>query len=252
MEIGGRMLPAGATVAPCIYLVHRRADIYPDPHAFRPERWLEQSAGTYTWFPFGGGMRRCLGASFALRDEGRALGLVSRVDLRAARPAPRAPGAPGDRVRALNGAGDHRAAPGRAPGQPREAPPRPEPAVSARVGPPRRGGRRDRAGGHQQVELRAHAASAQAPAHAVAPDGQHAARPPAPGHAHPAALRALAEPANAPGHAHSGDEPEPAESHAAVGADPVGPAPQASPAGDVGVFSSKISWVTASSGRRGG
>jgi cytochrome P450 len=66
MEIGGWELPAGVSVAPCISLVHRRADVYPDPHAFRPERFLERPAGTYTWIPFGGGVRRCLGASFAL------------------------------------------------------------------------------------------------------------------------------------------------------------------------------------------
>src|SRR5262245_28484541 len=65
MEIGGQLLPAGASIAPCIYLVHRRPDIYPEPERFRPERFLEKPAGTYTWIPFGGGVRRCLGASFA-------------------------------------------------------------------------------------------------------------------------------------------------------------------------------------------
>jgi cytochrome P450 len=65
-EVGGRLLPAGAVVAPCIYLVHRREDLYPDAGAFRPERFLEgRSPDTYTWLPFGGGVRRCLGASFA-------------------------------------------------------------------------------------------------------------------------------------------------------------------------------------------
>ena len=64
-EVGGRLLPKGATVAPCIHLIHRREDVYPDPRAFRPERFLERPAGTYTWIPFGGGVRRCLGASFA-------------------------------------------------------------------------------------------------------------------------------------------------------------------------------------------
>jgi cytochrome P450 family 135 len=65
MEIGGRLLPAGVAIVPSIHLVHRRADIYPQPHEFRPERFLEQSPGTYTWIPFGGGTRRCLGAAFA-------------------------------------------------------------------------------------------------------------------------------------------------------------------------------------------
>jgi cytochrome P450 len=87
MEIGGRLLPAGVNVAPCIYLVHRRADIYPEPHAFRPERFLERPAGTYTWIPFGGGVRRCLGASFALLEMRVVLReLVSRLELRASNP----------------------------------------------------------------------------------------------------------------------------------------------------------------------
>jgi cytochrome P450 len=64
--ITGYELPAGVVVVPNILLVHTREDVYPDPFAFRPERFLEQPAGTYTWIPFGGGVRRCLGASFAL------------------------------------------------------------------------------------------------------------------------------------------------------------------------------------------
>jgi cytochrome P450 len=89
MEIGGRLLPAGVTVAPSIYLLHRRPDVYPDPRAFRPERFLERPPGTYTWIPFGGGVRRCLGASFAQFEMKVVLReLVSRLDLRAARPRP--------------------------------------------------------------------------------------------------------------------------------------------------------------------
>jgi cytochrome P450 family 135 len=65
MEIGGRLLPAGVSVAPSIYLVHRNPDIYPEPERFRPDRFVEQPAGTYTWIPFGGGVRRCLGGAFA-------------------------------------------------------------------------------------------------------------------------------------------------------------------------------------------
>jgi len=89
MEIGGMELPAGVNVAPCVYLIHRRPDVYPDPYAFRPERFIDQPAGTYTWIPFGGGVRRCLGASFALFEMRVVLReLVARVDLRAADPRP--------------------------------------------------------------------------------------------------------------------------------------------------------------------
>jgi cytochrome P450 family 135 len=63
--IAGHALPAGTVVTPCILLVHRRADVYPEPDEFRPERFLGRPPGTYTWIPFGGGVRRCLGASFA-------------------------------------------------------------------------------------------------------------------------------------------------------------------------------------------
>ena len=83
MEIGGRMLPAGVSVAPCIYLLHRRPELYPDPRAFRPERFLEQPPGTYTWIPFGGGVRRCLGASFAQFEMRVVLReVVARLELR--------------------------------------------------------------------------------------------------------------------------------------------------------------------------
>jgi cytochrome P450 len=85
MEIGGHLLPAGVNLVPCIYLMHRRADIYPDPLAFRPERFLEGQGGTYTWIPFGGGVRRCLGASFAQLEMRIALQtLASRLELSAA------------------------------------------------------------------------------------------------------------------------------------------------------------------------
>jgi cytochrome P450 family 135 len=76
MELGGYTVPAGAMVAPCIHLVHRREDIYPHPRRFMPERWLERPAGTYTWIPFGGGVRRCLAASFALLEMKRVVAAV--------------------------------------------------------------------------------------------------------------------------------------------------------------------------------
>jgi cytochrome P450 family 135 len=65
VEIGGWELPAGITVTPSIYLVHRRPDTYPDPERFLPERFIDNPPGTYTWIPFGGGVRRCLGGAFA-------------------------------------------------------------------------------------------------------------------------------------------------------------------------------------------
>lgn len=83
MSLGGYIVPAGATVAPCVYLVHRRSEIYPQPQRFLPERFLEQPAGTYTWIPFGGGVRRCLAASFALLEMKRVLQTVlCEVELR--------------------------------------------------------------------------------------------------------------------------------------------------------------------------
>jgi cytochrome P450 family 135 len=85
MEIGGRLLPAGASVAPSIHLVHRRPEIYPEPEQFRPERFLDQPAGTYTWIPFGGGVRRCLGGAFAEFEMSVVLReLVARRSLRPA------------------------------------------------------------------------------------------------------------------------------------------------------------------------
>jgi cytochrome P450 len=67
-EIAGRRYPAGVWHAIAPYLMHKRADIYPDPLEFRPERFLDEPPGTYSWMPFGGGRRRCLGAAFALME----------------------------------------------------------------------------------------------------------------------------------------------------------------------------------------
>ena len=65
VEVGGRRYPAGVCLVPNAYLIHHDPTIYPEPYAFRPERFLDESPGTYTWIPFGGGRRRCLGAAFA-------------------------------------------------------------------------------------------------------------------------------------------------------------------------------------------
>jgi cytochrome P450 len=85
MELGGHLLPAGTTVAPCIHLIHRSERWYPRPLQFRPERFLEQPPGTYTWIPFGGGVRRCLAASYAEMEMKRVLGTVlGTLELRSA------------------------------------------------------------------------------------------------------------------------------------------------------------------------
>jgi cytochrome P450 len=68
VEIGGWTYPPGVCVVANSYLVHHDPEIYPDPYAFRPERFLDEAPGTYTWIPFGGGRRRCLGASFAMLE----------------------------------------------------------------------------------------------------------------------------------------------------------------------------------------
>ncbi len=66
--IAGRELPAGASVTPCIYLTHRRPDIWPDPERFDPERFLDTRVPPQHFYPFGGGARRCLGMAFALYE----------------------------------------------------------------------------------------------------------------------------------------------------------------------------------------
>ncbi|MEA2310169.1 MAG: cytochrome family, partial [Solirubrobacteraceae bacterium] len=65
LEVGPWTLPPGTDVSPAIWLTHTRADLYPEPYAFRPERFLDRGPSGFAWIPFGGGIRRCLGAAFA-------------------------------------------------------------------------------------------------------------------------------------------------------------------------------------------
>jgi cytochrome P450 len=67
-DLAGLALPKGTLIAADIERMHYRADIYPEPRSFRPERFLEERPGTYTWIPFGGGVHRCIGAGFALTE----------------------------------------------------------------------------------------------------------------------------------------------------------------------------------------
>jgi cytochrome P450 family 135 len=84
MRLGGYDLPAGTTVAPCIHLIHRDERHYPEAHRFLPERFLGKQPGTYTWIPFGGGVRRCLAASYAEMEMKRVLRIVlETIELRA-------------------------------------------------------------------------------------------------------------------------------------------------------------------------
>jgi cytochrome P450 len=85
LALNGFELPPGVRVAPNIYLTHRRPDVYPEPERFRPERFLERPAETYSWIPFGGGIRRCLGASFATYELKIVIpSILQHVELRAA------------------------------------------------------------------------------------------------------------------------------------------------------------------------
>ncbi len=135
-EVGGWKLPAGTDVLLSIYLLHMQESLYPEPERFRPERFLGSAPETYAWVPFGGGVRRCLGAAFAQFEMRIVIERVlAQVSLRpaSARPerivrrnvtfSPRngtpaiaadAPGLPGARVLVrpsddLARAGDHRA-----------------------------------------------------------------------------------------------------------------------------------------------
>ena len=85
LRVDGIELPAGVHVAPCIYLVHRREDLYPGAAAWRPERWLGAGAPeSFAWIPFGGGVRRCVGAAFATMEMAEVLRVVAaQLDLAA-------------------------------------------------------------------------------------------------------------------------------------------------------------------------
>jgi cytochrome P450 len=87
--VQGVELPVGTKIVPTSYLVQRRADVYPEPHRFRPARFLGIKPDPTAWLPFGGGLRRCVGQPFALHELRVVLAYVlSRTRLRLARPAP--------------------------------------------------------------------------------------------------------------------------------------------------------------------
>jgi cytochrome P450 len=87
--IGGYELPTGTFVLPAIAALHYHEDVFPQPHQFRPERFLEGKVDNYAWIPFGGGIRRCIGAAFAEYEMRTILReFVERAELRPASPKP--------------------------------------------------------------------------------------------------------------------------------------------------------------------
>ncbi len=88
-QLGHYAVSADTPVAMSILLVHHREDLYPEPFEFRPERWLGRKPGTYEWIPFGGGIRRCLGAALAMAEQRVVLeAMARRLDLEAPEPEP--------------------------------------------------------------------------------------------------------------------------------------------------------------------
>lgn len=81
-EVMGQKFEAETWLAPCIYLTHHREELYPEPHQFKPERFIERQYSPYEFFPFGGGNRRCLGLALAMYELKLAIAtIVSEIDL---------------------------------------------------------------------------------------------------------------------------------------------------------------------------
>jgi cytochrome P450 family 110 len=81
-EIGGYTVPPGTFLCPAAQLAHRRAETYPEPARFEPERFVGKKPDPYAWLPFGGGGRRCLGMAFAMLEIKLILATVlTSVDL---------------------------------------------------------------------------------------------------------------------------------------------------------------------------
>ncbi len=88
-QLGPYGVSADTPIGMSILLVHHREELYPEPFEFRPERWLGRKPGTYEWIPFGGGIRRCLGAALAMAEMRVVLEATARrLDLEAAEPEP--------------------------------------------------------------------------------------------------------------------------------------------------------------------
>jgi cytochrome P450 len=87
ITFAGYDIPAGVSLTPVIYLAHRRPESWPDPERFDPERFRGAKIDPYAWFPFGGGIRRCLGMAFAMYEMKIVLGMIlPRVTMRLEKP----------------------------------------------------------------------------------------------------------------------------------------------------------------------
>jgi cytochrome P450 len=88
-RLGPHAVQADTPILVSILLLHHREDLYPEPFEFRPERWIDHKPGTYEWIPFGGGTRRCLGATLAMAEQRVVLEMMARrLDLEAEDPEP--------------------------------------------------------------------------------------------------------------------------------------------------------------------
>jgi cytochrome P450 len=86
-QLGEYGVPAGTPISMSILLIHHREDLYPEPWEFKPQRWVGKKPGTYEWIPFGGGTRRCLGASLAMAEMRVVLEhMANRLEIEADRP----------------------------------------------------------------------------------------------------------------------------------------------------------------------
>lgn len=89
ISIMGTTFPANTLLTPCIYLAHRRPELYSDPETFRPERFLDRQFSAFEFLPFGGGNRRCIGSAFALFEMKQVLAtILSHCDVAIAEPQP--------------------------------------------------------------------------------------------------------------------------------------------------------------------
>jgi cytochrome P450 len=88
-RLGEYSVPARTPIVISILLTHHREDLYPRPFEFHPERWLGRKPGTYEWIPFGGGTRRCAGATLAHAEQRVVLSAMARrLEIGADRPEP--------------------------------------------------------------------------------------------------------------------------------------------------------------------